>query len=144
MPPDVLHQGAHPTWCNILLPYWMVMSWMAMMSSISSLTHAGNSYKRCHMAPLGFFLPWGHLRVRYLYTRWLTHWWHPCFWSLLPSKIIDWVEWFVITMMCLHCMDAFTHSRSVPWALLFSLLVPFCRIALHSVGASVHCIYHVD
>ena len=68
---------------------------------------------------------------------------HPHFWSLLHSKIIDWVV-ICYCHECPHYVDTFTHSRSILWALLFSLLVTFCRTSVPSVGACVHCIHHAD
>ena len=68
-----------------------------------------------------------------------------CFWSLLPSEIIDWV----VVCYCHehpHHIDTFTHSRSVPWALailststisagpLYLWLVPVCTIFITLIG----------
>ena len=67
-------------------------------------------YKRHRMAPLGV-LPW-------VIWGWDTHmhrdWYtkHPHFSSLLPSKIIDWVELFVITMS-VHTMWMLLHILGV-------------------------------
>ena len=71
-----------------------------------------------------------------MYMQGLMCWHTQHFWSLLPSKIIDWVV-VCYCHECPHCMDVFTHSRSVLWVSPFCLLAPFCRISLPSVGAHV-------
>ena len=82
MPPDALHQVAHPTLHAIVTPCPIMISHMnthdiIMTSSITSLAHTGKAYKRCHTAPIrvhfsSSFLGWGTHICRDWHTDVLT------------------------------------------------------------------------
>ena len=114
MPPNASCQGTHTTLCNILMPCPIMMSHMntPMMSfMMTSLHHRHHPLKARHSTYWGSFL--GSLQflspqVRYSCMQGLTH---PHFWSLLPSKIINWLLFAIAvsihtTSTPLHILEA--------------------------------------
>ena len=144
MPPDASCQGMHPhlTWHSDTILDGNVLNKPPMTSSFMPLARAGKAYKRHRVVTFRVLLPW-------VIWGWGIHMhrdWHanaPMF--LEPTSFKDnQLVWVV----CYHHghphhVEAFTHSGSIPGALPFFLLVPFCRTAIPLVGARVHWVHGV-